>query len=88
MNSYNAFVEPILDRPTLTVLKYARVIQILFKPGTNTVSGVKYERFGKIEEVYCSKEVVVSSGAVGSPKLLLLSGIGPAEDLRQLGVST
>jgi choline dehydrogenase len=48
--------------------------------------GVEYLRDGKLEEARAEREVFVSAGGVGSPKLLMLSGIGPAEHLRKVGV--
>lgn len=48
---------------------------------------MKYERFGKIEVAKASKEVILSAGAIGSPKILLLSGVGPEEELTKLNVS-
>lgn len=87
VSSYHAFIEPILGKtPFLKVVKYARVIEILFKPGTKQAVGVKYERFGKLETAMASKEIIVSAGAIESPKLLLLSGIGPTHDLQALNV--
>ncbi len=60
--------------------------QILFEEGTKNAIGVKYERFGKMVEVKADKEVILSAGAIETPKLLMLSGIGPEEDLEQLEV--
>lgn len=51
------------------------------------MAGVKYERFGKLEVARARKEVIISAGTVGSPKILLLSGIGPEDDLKRLKVT-
>ncbi|CAL8123099.1 unnamed protein product [Orchesella dallaii] len=84
---YNAFIDTIYGkRTTLKVLKYARVIQVIFAPGTSKVIGVKYERFGKIEVAKANKEVILSAGAIGTPKILLLSGVGPEADLKELKI--
>ena len=48
--------------------------------------GVVYEREGKQYSARATAEVVVSAGAIGSPHLLLLSGVGPADDLKKLGI--
>ncbi|WP_417582652.1 GMC family oxidoreductase [Nitrincola sp.] len=48
--------------------------------------GVEFQRKGKVEQVRASQEVIVASGAIGSPKLLMLSGVGPADHLRSLGI--
>ena len=45
-----------------------------------------YEREGEIQTVRAAGEVIVSAGTIGSPHLLLLSGIGPADDLKKLGI--
>jgi choline dehydrogenase len=49
--------------------------------------GVWYLRHGKVKYARASKEIIVSAGAVESPKLLMLSGIGPKEHLKSVGVS-
>ncbi len=49
--------------------------------------GVEYRRHGKVRTVYATKEVIVSAGAINSPQLLLLSGIGPRKHLNSMGVS-
>ncbi|CAL8123101.1 unnamed protein product [Orchesella dallaii] len=87
VTSYNAFIDTILKkRHTLKVAKYSRVIRVIFEPGTTTAIGVKYERFGKIEVAKASKEVILSAGAIGTPKILLLSGVGPEAELKQLKI--
>lgn len=60
--------------------------QVLFEAGTNQAIGVKFERFGKIETARANKEVILSAGAIGTPKILLLSGIGPEQELNTLQV--
>ena len=76
-----AFIKPVLDRPNLTVRTRAMATRILLEKGR----AVGVELAGR-EIVRCRREVVVSSGAIGSPRLLLLSGIGPADHLRSVGV--
>jgi choline dehydrogenase len=75
-----AFLRPALDDPRLTVRTGAYVSRLLFE-GARCV-GVQV---GK-EQIRAEHEVVVCAGALESPKLLLLSGIGPAEHLRSVGV--
>jgi choline dehydrogenase len=48
--------------------------------------GVQYERFGRTELAIASREVILSAGALLTPKLLMLSGIGPRMHLQQMGV--
>lgn len=62
------------------------MIQVLFHPGTTDAYGVRYERFGKIGMVTARKEIIISSGAINTPKILMLSGIGPEHHLKSLKV--
>ncbi|MFV2092212.1 MAG: GMC family oxidoreductase [Hyphomicrobiales bacterium] len=80
-----AFLHPVTARQNLTVEIKARVLRVVVEAGRAV--GVEYaigRRAPKI--VRCDSEVIVSSGAIGSPRLLLLSGIGPGEALRRLGI--
>lgn len=61
-------------------------IQILFGKDNITAIGIKYERHGIPTFALANYEVVISAGAIDSPKLLMLSGIGPKEHLEELGV--
>jgi choline dehydrogenase len=76
-----AFLHPAMDRPNLTVETRMHVHRILLE-GTRAV-GVTGERGGEIVEVRAEREVLLSAGAYNSPQLLLLSGIGPAEELAE-----
>ncbi len=82
---YKAFLEPALPRKTLTVRRYAQVNRILFRDGT-TAYGVQYDRNGRKLIAFASKEVIISAGTMGTPKLLMLSGIGPKAHLETFGV--
>lgn len=79
-----AFLRPAERRSNLTVWTGAQALRVLVEKGRAT--GVEVARGGKAETVHATREVIVSSGAIGSPRLLLLSGIGPAEHLRDLGL--
>ncbi|YBV95264.1 GMC family oxidoreductase N-terminal domain-containing protein [Phyllobacteriaceae bacterium JZ32] len=79
-----AYLNPIRDRKNLTVRLGARVTRILVEKGRAV--GVEVARGGGAEIIRAAREVLVSSGAIGSPKLLLQSGIGPADHLRSVGV--
>ncbi|KAL4711780.1 hypothetical protein ACJJTC_005949 [Scirpophaga incertulas] len=81
-----AFLAPIKDRKNLHVLKNALVTKILFEPGSNVVSGILVNKNGRDIVVNANKEVVVSSGAINTPQLLLLSGIGPNEHLKLFNI--
>jgi choline dehydrogenase len=71
-------------RPNLTILTGARTSRILLE--RQRAVGVEFKRDRKLERVYAQREVIVSSGAYGSPQVLMLSGIGPADHLRDVGV--
>ncbi len=79
-----AFLHPILNRPNLTTQTGALVTRLLFER-TRAV-GIEYMHNGTIHQVRVNQEVILSAGAIDSPKLLMLSGIGPAEHLRAFGI--
>ncbi|MBY5819558.1 GMC family oxidoreductase [Rhizobium leguminosarum] len=79
-----AYLSPIKDRKNLTVRTGARVARIIVEGARAT--GVEIVTSHGSEIVRADREVLVSSGAVGSPKLLLQSGIGPADHLKSVGV--
>jgi choline dehydrogenase-like flavoprotein len=80
----HAFLRPALKRPNLTVVTDALVRRIVMDGGRAT--GVEYERDGRIEQAKAAREVVLSAGVIGSPQILMLSGIGPAAELKALGI--
>ncbi|MBY5312544.1 alanine-phosphoribitol ligase [Rhizobium leguminosarum] len=79
-----AYLSPIKDRKNLTVRTGARVARIVLEGARAT--GVEIVTARGLEIVRANREVLISSGAIGSPKLLLQSGIGPADHLRSVGV--
>lgn len=82
-----AFIRPFrYKRKNLHVQPNTEVIRVLIDPQTKTAYGVEYRRKGKIERVFARKEVIVSAGSINSPKVLMLSGVGPAEHLQQLNI--
>ncbi|CAL8073808.1 unnamed protein product [Orchesella dallaii] len=85
-DSYKAYIEPILDRPTLTVRKFAFVNKVLIAGETNKAFGVEYERHGQTKIAKASKEVILSAGAIQSPRILMHSGIGPKTHLEEFGI--
>lgn len=80
-----AFLDTARDRPNLTILTHAEVLSLTFTG--NRAVGVVYERFGERHEAFADEEVVLACGVFNSPQLLMLSGIGPASDLRSLGIA-
>jgi choline dehydrogenase len=82
----DAYLKPVLDRPSLTVETGARVRRLRFGPDEDRVTGVLYVQDGVTRIAEATEEVVVCAGAINSPRLLLLSGIGPADHLREHGI--
>ncbi|CAK1540759.1 unnamed protein product [Leptosia nina] len=81
-----AFIRPIKDRPNLHVLKKCYVRKIIIKDGVAV--GVEVETDDETMELMANIEVILSAGAIRSPQVLMLSGIGPADHLKKLGINT
>lgn len=85
-NTAVAFLRPAMEKGAkLTVLTEAPVMKLLIEKGRCV--GVEYLHAGRLTRVRANKEVILSAGAVITPKLLTLSGIGDAEHLRKLGIA-
>jgi choline dehydrogenase len=84
-SSSTAFLRPVRGRKNLTVITKAEVTKIVVKGGRAT--GVEYRHGGRIQTANARREVILSAGAINSPRLLLLSGIGPADELKKLGIT-
>jgi choline dehydrogenase len=80
-----AFLAPVIGRPNLAVWPRTLVHHLLFE-GTR-VTGALCARAGRLDRVRATRGVVLSAGAVESPKILMLSGIGPAADLKRQGIA-
>ncbi|KFN43516.1 GMC family oxidoreductase [Arenimonas oryziterrae] len=83
-SSAEAYLKPVRSRPNLTVLTGATVSRVTFDG--DRANGVVYSISGKGYSEGASREVILSGGALNSPQLLMLSGIGPAAQLRQHGI--
>lgn len=79
-----AFLKPARNRPNLAVRTEAQATRLLFE-GTRAV-GVEYRRGGQLHRVRVRREVVLSAGAIQSPQLLELSGVGAPERLQAMGI--
>ncbi|WP_449062740.1 GMC family oxidoreductase [Planomonospora algeriensis] len=79
------FLHPVLGHRNLTVATRARATRVLFE-GTRAV-GVEYTTGSRVHRVRAAAEVIVSCGALASPALLMLSGLGPAGHLREHGIA-
>lgn len=84
MSSAAAYLHPALHRPNLTVLRRTEASRIVIESGRAV--GVQAVQDGKPVFLRAGREVIVCGGAVKSPQLLMLSGIGPADRLRSLGI--
>ena len=89
-STFHAFLEPVMGtRDNLVVVPYAHVQRVLLEDeGDGLVAtGVEYRTAdGSVETVTATREVVLSAGAIGSPQLLLLSGVGPRDELAEVGI--
>jgi choline dehydrogenase len=79
-----AYLRPALSRPNLSVRTHALATRVLFEG--RGARGVRYRRGGEQFTASARREVILSCGPINSPQLLMLSGIGPAEELRELGI--
>ncbi len=79
-----AFLRPAMKRANVTVLTRAHVTRVLFEG--NRAVGVEYRRGGTVHQVRARREVILSGGAINSPQLLMLSGVGPAAHLQSHGI--
>ncbi len=84
-SSAAAFLEPAVRRENVDVLSAVNATRLLMEG--RRVVGVEYARGGRLECVRARREVVLCAGAIDTPKLLMLSGIGPAADLRRHGIA-
>ena len=78
------FLEPALRRPNLTLQSLALTRRVVFE-GKRAI-GVEYEQDGQVRTAHAAREVILSGGTLSSPQILMLSGIGPGEHLRELGI--
>ncbi|XP_050526375.1 glucose dehydrogenase [FAD, quinone]-like [Daktulosphaira vitifoliae] len=82
-----AFLRPHLNRKNLKIKINRFVTKLLINPVNKTVYGVEYiDKTNKTHKLIAKKEVILSAGVIGSPHLLMLSGIGPKYDLEYLGI--
>ncbi|BFZ25270.1 hypothetical protein BsWGS_28309 [Bradybaena similaris] len=79
-----AFLHPAMSRQNLHVRINSHVTKVLFQD--KKAVGVEMVYDGRKEKAYANKEIILSAGAVGSAQILMLSGIGPKEHLKQLGI--
>ena len=84
VSAARAFLKPVLNRANLR-LETGCLVEGLTLKGRRAV-GVRWRQAGAIRSARCRGEIVLAAGAIGSPQILMLSGIGPAEHLRERGI--
>jgi choline dehydrogenase len=84
VSTATAYLTPVLDRPNLTVITSAQATRIIIENGR--AAGVEYIRERQRHEIRASRETILCGGTINSPQLLLLSGIGPAQEIAPLGI--
>jgi choline dehydrogenase-like flavoprotein len=83
-SSGTAYLAPAMSRPNLTVLTEAALLKLDITKGR--CDGITYDHAGTAQTVRAAREVILSTGAIDTPKFLMLAGIGPAAPLTQLGI--
>ncbi|KQW90004.1 choline dehydrogenase [Massilia sp. Root418] len=91
-NTAKAFLKAATNRPNLTLMTGCHVEKLLVEQGGDgaegpVCKGVQFTGGGKLWQAHASRETILAAGAVGSPQLLQLSGIGPAGMLHELGIA-
>ena len=81
-----AYLHPAMARPNLHVETEALTHRVLIDNGRAV--GVEYFREGQLQRVHAEREVILAGGAYNSPQLMLLSGVGPADELHEHGIRT
>jgi choline dehydrogenase len=84
-DSFTAFLKPAISNGAAKLLQSARVRRVVVENGRAT--GVEFEQDGAVRSVTARKGVILSGGTIHTPQLLMLSGIGPATRLRDLGIA-
>ncbi len=84
-SAYEAYLRPARSRKNLTVETSAFALRLTLTGRRAT--GIEYERAGTIHKALATREVILAAGAISSPQILMLSGIGPAQHLRQHGIT-
>ncbi len=85
LSVFRTYKAPYLDKPNLTVVPHALVTRVIFQG--NRATGVEVLHDGAIHQVAADTEVVLSLGAIHTPKVLMQSGIGDEDELRRVGVA-
>lgn len=81
-----AFLRPIRQRPNLHIVTHAHVIRVNIEPAHKRAWSVSVLHESTLKTIQATREIILSAGAIASPQILMLSGVGPAEHLIELGI--
>src|SRR5262249_30247083 len=82
----SAYLRPVMGRQNLTVVTGAQAVRLTFT--ATRCTGLEFLLDGELRSVHASVAVILCAGAIHTPQLLLLSGVGPHAELEQLGIAT
>ena len=83
-SSSQAYLMPARKRSNLTIMTHAQAARLVLEG--RSVKGISYRKEGKMHTALANREVILCGGSINSPQLLMLSGIGPAENLKSVGI--
>lgn len=84
-SSARAYLRPALARRNLTLLTRAHARRVVIE--NKRAVGVEFERHGQVQTLFADREVILAGGAFNTPQLLMLSGVGPADHLKDVGIA-
>lgn len=79
-----AYLHPALKRDNLEIMSGYKAHRVLFE--NDKATGIEFSKKGRIERIYANREVILCGGAINSPQLLQLSGVGPADHLKKFDI--
>lgn len=81
-----AFLRPVRNRKNFHLSMNSHVTRIIIEPGTMRTRGVEFVKNGQVYKINARREVILSAGAINTPQILMLSGIGPQKHLQKFGI--
>ena len=81
----DSHLQPVIHRPNLTVLTRSTALRLIAEG--DTIRGLEYGHQKRPKKVYAKRDVILAGGPINNPKLLMLSGIGPADHIRKAGIT-
>ncbi|ODM97692.1 Oxygen-dependent choline dehydrogenase, partial [Orchesella cincta] len=86
VGTYSSYIAPARERDNLKIYSFSHVTKIEINDATKRATGVTYSRHGSTKQAYAKNEIIISAGAIGTPQLLMLSGLGPESHLEAMGI--